>query len=134
MLFQMRGQASALPMATYRAARLMLERWLMASGVHQLLPASSDLPNVASYAVRRPDGTVAVLVLNKDSQHGYRVHLPLTGATAYQFSRKQYQWIAGGSRGHPGRDQPPEPHPLSDGAGFDIPPMSITVAAGSLAN
>jgi len=134
MLFQMRGQGPAVPMATYHAARLMLERWLMVSGVHQLLPASSDLPNVVSYAVRRPDGTVAVLVLNKDSQHGYRVRLPLTSATAYQFSRKQYQWIAGGSHGHPGRDQPPEPHPLSDGAGFDIPPMSITVAAGNLAN
>ena len=103
MLFQMRGQGPAVPIATYRAARLVLERWLMVKGVHQLLPASSDLPNVVSYAVRRPDGTVAVLVLNKDSQHGYRVRLPLASATAYQFSRKQYQWIANGSRGHPGQ-------------------------------
>jgi hypothetical protein len=134
MLFQLRGHGSAVPMATYHAARLMLERWLMASGVHQLLPASSDIPNVASYAVRRPDGTIAVLVLNKDSQNGYRVRVPLTGATLHQFSRRQYQWIANGIGGHPGTDRPPESRLLSDGAGFDIPPISITVAAGNLAN
>jgi len=130
----MREHGPAVPMATYHAARLMLEHWLMASGVHQLLPASSDIPNVASYAVRRPDGTVAVLVLNKDSQNGYRVRVPLMEATSYQFSGQQYHWIANGSRGHPATDRPPESRPLSDGAGFDIPPISITVAAGRLAN
>jgi hypothetical protein len=134
MLFQMREHGPAVPMATYHAARLVLERWLMASGIHQLLTASADIPNVASYAVRRPDGAVAVLVLNKDSQRGYRVRVPLTAVTLYQLSRRQYRWIANGSRGHPGRDQPPEQHPLPDGAGFEIPPISITVAAGQIAN
>jgi hypothetical protein len=131
MLFQMRSRAAIpAPMATYHAARLITGRWLLPNGVHQLLPAVSDLACVASYAVRRPDGSMAVLLLNKDAEHDYSMRLPLTAATLYQFSRRQYQWVARGSRGHPGRSKAPETRPLADGAAFTVPPLSITVVAG----
>jgi hypothetical protein len=131
MLFQLRERvAIPAPMATYHAARLITGRWHLPTGVHQLLPAASDLASVASYAVRRPDGSIAVLLLNKDVAHDYTVRLPLNAATLYQFSRRQYRWVARGSAGHPGRNSPPEARPLADGTAFTVPPLSITVAVG----
>jgi hypothetical protein len=131
MLFQVTGRATTpVPMATGHAARLIAGRWLLPNGVHQLLPSVSDLASVASYAVRRPDGSIAVLLLNKDAEHDYSVRLPLTATTLYQFSRRQYRWVARGSRGHPGRSRPPEVRPLADDAAFTVPALSITVAVG----
>jgi hypothetical protein len=133
MLFQMAERAgNPAPMATYHAARLVTGRWLLPDGSHALLAATSDLPSVASYAVRRPDGSVAVLLLNKDAEHGYDIRLPLTAATMYRFSRKQYRWVERGSQGHAARSRPPEARPLADGEAFTIPAMSITVAVGQL--
>ncbi|MGA3024750.1 MAG: discoidin domain-containing protein [Bryobacteraceae bacterium] len=129
MLLQMTGPAT-IPMATWHAARLITGRWLLPAGVHQLLPAVSDLASVASYAVRRPDGSVAVLLLNKDAEHDYSLRLPLTAATLYQFSGRQYRWVAKGAGGHPSRSLPPETRPLADGAAFTVAPLSITVVAG----
>jgi hypothetical protein len=129
MLFQMSGRATV-PMATGHAARLMVERWLLPDGLHQLLPAVSDLAAVASYAVRRPDGSVAVLLLNKDAEHEYSMRVPLTGLTLDQFSGRQYHWVARGGRGHPSRDLPPQTRALADGAAFTVPPLSITVVVG----
>lgn len=131
MLFQMTGRsASPVPMATYYAARLMLERWLQPAGAHELLPASSDLGNLASYAVRRPDGSIAVLLINKDAGQSFTVRLPLRDGTLYQFSRQQYEWLASGSRGHPGRSDPPDARPLGESGVFTTPPLSITVVTG----
>ena len=131
MLFQTRGRSEkAEPMATWHAAALVTGHWLLPSGPHQLLAAASDLPGVASYAVRRPDGSLAVLLLNKDPGESNAIRLPLTSATLFQFSGDQYKWVSKGSHGHAKRSKPAVSRALADGEAFDVPPLSITVVTG----
>jgi hypothetical protein len=41
----------------------------------EMLPASSDAPMITAHAVRRHDGTIAVLLVNRDPAATYTVHL-----------------------------------------------------------
>ncbi|MBB5113881.1 cellulose binding domain-containing protein [Micromonospora echinospora] len=66
------------PFAPYHAMSMMN---LFARPGDQLVRAGTDQPLVAAHAVRRPDGTVAVLLLNKDPDTAYPVALDYAGFT-----------------------------------------------------
>jgi hypothetical protein len=125
-------------MPAYFAARLLTQVWAQpVDALHTLYPATvhtagSSGGAVTAYALRRPDGRWAVLVLNKDA--GRAVHLRLTifrGTVAVtQYGRAQYAWHPAGERGHPTRDLQPVTSDIRAGAAITLPALSMTVVTG----
>jgi hypothetical protein len=64
------------PFAPYYGMQLL---GTIAQAGGDLLSAASSNPLIAVHAVRRPDGTLAVLLINQDPSSAHAVHLALTG-------------------------------------------------------
>lgn len=113
---------------TYYGAKLLRREWaLEAGGLHTLYPTDFD----GGYAVARPDGTWAFLLLNKDPVRAVTVSVPLEpGFEIHQYSPAQYEWKANGAKGKPGRNEPPTVR-VSQAREIVLPAYSITVAKGS---
>jgi hypothetical protein len=138
------------PLATYYAAQLLTQAWTQpGDGVHQVYPVAVAPPpgipreRLGAYAVRRPDGRLALLLLNRDPTAAARVTIavqrgrttsPLTGALDVNlFGPGQYVWHPRGARGYPRPDRPPARFTVPDGASLDpLPPYSISVLRGRL--
>ena len=118
-----RGIRAKLP--TYFAAQLLMHDWLLAAGVHELHAVRGTSKVLRAFAVRRPDGTWAVLIINKDARRTLRVRLSGT-VRVVQYSRRQYAWHAAGNRGSPIRDLPPRRFAAGDE--LTLPQYSLTVA------
>jgi len=126
------GQA-AQSTATLQTARLLSQRWLAASGVHRLYAATVEgAPGVKAFPVRRPDGRLAVLLINRDPKAAHEVAIDaLAGpAEAWLYSSAQYEWIDDGPQSRPGRNLPPEQVVLPAGAPVRLPPASLVVVVG----
>jgi hypothetical protein len=112
------------PLAALHAMRLVTGRWARPGRDRQTLYAASvegrgtDPPGtVTAYALRRPDGKLAILLINKDphAAHPVRALLqsphqtrPLDGpADLFQLSPAQYVWHPRGERGFARPDRPP---------------------------
>ncbi len=110
--------------AFYYAGRMINEEWVThRSGVHHLFrvmggiedSAGNDL--VTSYAVRRPDGHWAMLLINKDKEnaHTIRVAFEDNGRTGYfsgplrmvTFGSEQYVWHGENANAHADPNLPP---------------------------
>lgn len=136
------GRASW-PTPSLWGARLVTQEWSQPGhGQHLLytgkwLAAHGTPDLVTAYPVRRPDGKLAVLLINRDPARRHVVELqvrragattavPLRGSYGvYQYGADQYRWQAAGAAGHPVRNQPPR-HFSGDGP-VALPPYSITV-------
>jgi len=144
MLFGQDGQGRASwPTPAFWSARLMTQAWSEpGNGQHLLytakwLAAGQTPALVVAYPVRRPDGRLAVLMINRDPGHGHVVDLRVkrrgkSGLSelrgpyeVFQYGAAQYRWQAAGASGHPTRNQPPR-HFFSKGAVM-LPPYSMTV-------
>lgn len=139
----------------WHGARMLTEEWAEpGNGRHELFQASAvrgtaTTADASAYAVRRPDGRWALLVLNKsDARLDLAQVLFTTGSgdpmgwsgplEVTQYSSRQYVWRADGENGHPARSEPPE---LFRTAGFPaaggpasplgLPPLSLTVIRGA---
>lgn len=117
---------------TYWAAYLMTHDWCtLAPKPHRLVEATvAGSDKLAAYAVVRPDGTKAVLLLNKDSRNPQKVRLavdghPLTSGRVVQYGRRQYRWTAAKASGHPAFSKPPVQGSFR--GALTLPPYSITV-------
>jgi hypothetical protein len=129
------------PVAAYWATRLLTQDWIEPGGAPNTLLATSatDGAPVAAYALRRPDGTLAILLLNKDPRRARAVSIslagenavgPLTGPVAFeQLSSARYVWHPAGERGHAHPDGPPARAMLDAGPRTELtlPALSITV-------
>jgi len=91
-------------------AQLINLEWVQAAGSeHQVFAAKSDVEDgaghdlVTAYAVKRPDGKWAVMVVNRDQQNAHRVRIAFEGAAektssftgpveVSTFGSAQYQW------------------------------------------
>ncbi|HVT02712.1 MAG TPA: discoidin domain-containing protein [Thermoanaerobaculia bacterium] len=98
-------------LAAYHAARLLNDVWLEGSGRHELYAVSGGSRELSLFAVRRPDRTWALLIINKGS-HDAVIHArfgstPLVDFTVDQFSRQDYRWRARGENGYPDPDHAP---------------------------
>jgi hypothetical protein len=117
---------------TYWAARLLTQQWTQpGDGAHRMLAARTsgvDPRLLGAYAVRRPDGRTALLLLNKDPSRplGVTLHgLPGT-LDVYSYGPAQYAWQADGEHGHPIRELPPV-QSEQRGNGLVLAPFSLTV-------
>jgi F5/8 type C domain len=138
----------------YYAAHMVNLEWVQhRSGVHQMFATASDIKDgegnqlVTSYAVHRPDGNWALMLVNRDQTNSHAVRVvfengnkaetasfasPVTFVT---FGSEQYVWINDGPNSHPDPDNPPvattvnaTPHTM-----FTLPKASITVLRGKVA-
>ncbi len=132
------GQAQwALP--TFHGARMLADDWAGAGGqmlsVRSPVKAPDGTLIVAAYAVKRTDGKLAVLLLNRDPVQARAVRLDLGVAAPVgpllvtQYGPDQFVWRAGGARGHPARSLAPVRFKLASGGSIlRLPPYSMTVA------
>ena len=146
MLFQLNEQgAISYRMPTYYGARLTTQEWVQpGDGVHELYAATTDETSVTAYAVRRPDGLWALMILNKDPNRPRAVAVKFyneaNGSESefegpidlYQYSRKQYELSTDRLEPYPVRDQPPEHQTLTTSSPLviQLPAYSLTVLRG----
>jgi hypothetical protein len=140
------------PMPTYFATRLITQEWAEpVNRWHKLYAANSDIRDeagrqiVTAYAVKRPDRKWSVMLVNKDPQRAYDVHISFAGTQssagrfrssiqAFQYSSGQYAWQSAGQDGHPVRTDPPQQFVLSPDQIVHLPPFSLTVLRGKAAD
>jgi hypothetical protein len=148
MMFLERDAGPPSRLATYWGARMMAEEWAEpgrgAALPHQLfdvaITGSAGAPTITAYAVHRPDGEWAVILINKDPSRSATVRLrfragdrrmTFAGTTdLYRFGRAQYAWRAAGPDGAPVRSRPPGHLRVAAGADVALPPWSLTVVRG----
>jgi hypothetical protein len=135
----------------YFAAHMINLEWVQhRSGVHRMFPSSTGINDsegnvlVTSYAVQRPDGQWAVMLVNRDENNSHTVRVvfddsknkpaatfsgPVTLAT---FGSEQYVWKNDGENSHADPDGPRLATivPESRERTFVLPKASITVLRG----
>src|SRR4029077_17466664 len=122
------------------------------SGVHRMFPSSTDAKDtegnvlVTSYAVLRPDGQWALMLVNRDESSPHTVRMVFEDSTSKRkssfsgpvtlvtFGSEQYLWKNDGENSHADPDRPPVSTVLLDGRepNFILPKASITVLRGNV--
>jgi hypothetical protein len=82
--------------AQYWAMQMMSSDWAIAGDTraHQLVATTSSEPSLAAYADLRPDGALALAVINRDEGNAYSASInlgafrPGTAADVWTFDRK----------------------------------------------
>lgn len=136
------GQAGP-PLPQAFASRLISQVWLQPGhGLHRLHAAEVEdqarSPGpVIAYPVTRPDGRLAVMILNRSADRAASVRLvarktgeerPLSGpAEVWRYGPEQYRWRADGLNGHPVRDEPPARSTAPAGDDLVLPPDTMMV-------
>jgi hypothetical protein len=100
---------------------------------------------VTSYAVHRPDGQWALLLINKDKDnaHSVRVAFEDSGKTGHfsgkmrmvTYGSEQYVWHGADASAHPHPNLPPLESSMDASAQtvFTLPKASVTVLRGEIA-
>jgi len=134
----------------YFAARLINFEWAQhRSGMHQMFPATVNIKDddgnalVTSYAVRRPDGNWALMLVNRDESNPHAIRVAFedsdkrrgffSGPVAVtSFGSEQYEWKNDGPNSHADPDGPPIGSHVNANAStiFTLPKASITVLRG----
>ena len=144
-------------LSAYYAAQLLTKEWMQpVSEQHEIFPVTINetkngahgvtRPTVTAYAVRRPDKQWALLAINKNPKRAAQLNVEfnLPGAKqplsfvgqveVIQFSRQQYAWHDDGPNGHPIRSLPPAQFTREASASYELPPYSLTVLRGKVAD
>lgn len=140
--------------AQFFASRLINREWVQhGGGEHELFSAAGDMRDAAghdlvtAYAVRRPDGEAAVLVVNRDQNNARPARIQFRGPAGaaraagalrgwagpvrvVTFGAEQYRWHEDQANSHATPGGPPaESTAAADGV-FVFPRASITVLRG----
>ncbi len=104
------------PLAQFFVAQLINLEWVQPSGSeHQVFAAKSDVSDgaghdlITAYAVKRPDGKFALMVVNRDQQNAHRLRIAFAGpgdkagnfdgpVEVSTFGSAQYQWLPAQTR------------------------------------
>jgi len=147
-----RGQIKQ-PTATYWGARLLTQEWVQPGAQsHQIYPAFSDVRNgngdqvVTAYAVHRPDGLWALMLINRDPNRVFQTTLNFLDTSSgslkgfqgsldlYQYSSQQY--VLGGLPQNPYPVKVDEPaHRIiqsENGTRISLPAYSLTIVRGAV--
>lgn len=141
------------PTSQFFAAQLLTQEWSQPKDAeHQLYRAASDVGDaegnvlVTAYALHRPDGQWALMLINKDHDHPHPVRVVFHDSEANRdvsfsgqvtmitFGKEQYQWHPDRRKGHADPDGPPRTSTLQAGqdTNYDLPAASVTVLRGNL--
>jgi hypothetical protein len=140
-------------LSQFFASQLITKEWVKPSDeIHQTYPASSDLKDseghalVTAYALFRPDGQWALLVVNKDRDHPHETgiafydsdtnaHRSFAGPISMiTFGSAQYRWHANGRNGYAAPDGPAVGSTVISGptTRYTLPAASVTVLRGEV--
>ncbi|MEO6778978.1 MAG: hypothetical protein ABI194_05935, partial [Gemmatimonadaceae bacterium] len=123
------------PNATYRAGRMLNTLWAdSAGGSNTLLgtKVSADGSGVSAYALRRTDGRIALLIINRDPSTTWTATVSGVGSgahklDAWRFSSAEYQWHANDAKGYAKPNTPPRKSSFAAASPIELPPYSIVV-------
>jgi len=157
MMLQLHPKSDQLnQLSSYYAAQLLTKEWLQpVSERHEMFPVTIKetknganrvtLPTVTAYAVRRPDKQWALVAINKDPKRAAQLNVEFNFASAkqplsfvghvdvIQFSRQQYGWHDDGPNGRPIRSLPPAQYTRETSPNYELPPYSLTILRGKVA-
>ena len=131
----LKNGSGSLPLAAFHAMRLLTSGWMdPRGGNHGVLPVhlrgagTSFL--LSAFALKRPDGGVSLLVINKSS--GLPLNLMVKGmgkipCTLASYSSEEYLWKPDGANGRPSRNLPPSIRRITLDKPVTIPPWFIAV-------
>jgi hypothetical protein len=138
--------------AFYHAGRMINNEWVThGSGVHHLFGVDGGIEDsagnalVTSYAVQRPDGQWALLLINKDRDkaHPIRVEFENGGEVGHfsgavrmvTFGSEQYVWHGADASAHADPNRPPVESSIEASAQtvITLPKASVTVLRGKIA-
>lgn len=140
------------PTAAYWGARLLTQQWVQPGDqLHDIYEAHSDISSgnhdelITAYAVHRPDGLWALMLLNR-AQRDYSVNVVFQDTSLgkassfrgqvdlFQFSRAQYQLNPDPKKPFPIKSEPPEHRVIETvrGQRITLPALSLTVVRGGL--
>ena len=153
-MFMVDGQYQiTTPTSQYFAAQLLTQEWSEPTNAeHLLYKAASDIKDseghtlVTAYALKRPDGQWALMLINKDHDHPHKVQIAFHDAdTNHQsafsgqlavitFGKEQYQWHPDRKKGYADPDGPPKKSVLQAAANtdYELPPASMTILRGNI--
>ena len=141
------------PTAAYRGARLLTHEWVQPGDQpHEIYPAASDVLNgnrdqvITAYAVHRPDGLWALLLINRDPNRAFQTSVIFRNQTdrsvsrftgsidLFQFSGAQYQLNSDPKNPFPTKAEPPiQSRMQADGNWtLNLPAHSLTLIRGAL--
>ena len=135
----------------YFAAQMINLEWAQhRSGVHQMFPSRVDVKDadgnalVTSYALHRPDGNWAIMLVNRDETQAHTVRVEFgasnsstrfSGPVAVTtFGSEQYEWKADGVNSHADPDGPAVGFRVDakPNTTFILPKASVTVLRGNV--
>ncbi len=136
----------------YFASQLITQEWAQpGTSVHKVFPATSDISDpaghilVTAYALLRPDGQWALMLINKDQINSHQAQIVFQHANTARhfagvidritFGSEQYQWHPSLTGGSADPDGPASKSEIKANAGttYTLPKASITVLRGRLA-
>jgi hypothetical protein len=139
--------------AFYHAGRMINNEWVThRTGIHHLHPVDVGIEDAAgnalvtSYAVHRPDGQWALLLINKDKDnaHSIRVAFEHGGEIGYfsgkmrmvTYGSEQYVWHGADAGAHADPNLPPVETSMDATAQtvFTLPKASVTVLRGEVSS
>lgn len=141
------------PTSQYFVAQMLTQAWAQPVDATQtVFPAGANVLThdgrhlVTAYALKRPDGTWALLLINKNPAYAYTVgidfhdastgkHMHFTGTVStLTFGPAQYQWHSNGPNGYANPDGPPAVGSALGGpnATYVLPAASVTVLRGTI--
>jgi hypothetical protein len=139
--------------AQYFVAQMITREWAQpVDEIHQVFRASSEITDtsghmlVTAYALKRPDGRWAVLLVNRDPDHDHSVKVDFANTEAgthgsflgpviqITLSGSQYQWRPDGDMGHADPDGPPLRSTINADVStvYQLPKASIAVVCGRI--
>ncbi len=131
------------PTPAFWSAQLMTQVWAQPGQARHMLYTAKWQDGrgapawVVAYPIRRPDGRLAVLLINRDPARAHVVDLQVNrggvgGMSAlrgsyemFQYGAAQYRWQAAGPAGHPTRNEPPRQFETQ--GPVTLPPFSMTI-------
>jgi hypothetical protein len=151
-------------LSAYYTAQLIAKEWMQpVNAAHEIFPVAvyktkdgahgvtraakpKSSSAVTVYAVHRPDGQWALLAINKHPNRAAQLNVQFDIPSAQQpvsfagqveliqFSRQQYAWHADGPNGRPIRSLPPARFSREASSTYELPPYSLTVLRGKVAD
>ena len=124
--------------ATYWAMKRMTNYWSSPGDMneHKLVKCDVNDPLIASYADLKPDGTLALMVVNKNPGNTCNIKVKIKGykpaaeAKSWSFDRNNYKWNTDSPPYHADPDNPPAESMVkgvSKSFKYPFPAYSITV-------
>ena len=128
------GQDRSIPVATFHSLRLLNHQWMdPRGGLHQVIPVrirDDRKGMISAFAVKRPDGQISLLVINKDADSP--INLCVQGIKKSRlmlttYSSINYAWQVAGASGHPLLNLPPSSVTVAGDQALTLPPWSLSV-------